>query len=164
MHPSSPTLFPQPPRTLKLFVTFLGIGNLPKAPGTWAAAAALIPAAALVYLGGILLLGLAIVLVTIAAIPACTAYCRTTGKDDACEIVIDEVIGVWIAVLILPQTFLAWALGFVFFRLFDILKPGPVAWAEQGFDGGLGVMADDVVAGILAAMLSALILVFLTNA
>lgn len=160
----SPTPELQPPRALKLFVTFFGSGFLPHAPGTWAAAAALIPASILVYFGGALLLSLAIVIVTITAIPACTAYCRITGKDDASEIVIDEVIGVWFAVLILPQTFLAWALGFALFRVFDILKPGPVAWAENGFDGGLGVVADDIVAGVLAAILSALILVFLTNA
>ena len=84
------------------------------------------------------------------------------GTDhDPSEIVIDEVIGQWIALL--PLSFAAWNMGlnmlvmwpgwiaaFAFFRLFDIWKPGPVGWADRRGDA-LGVMLDDVIAGVFAA-------------
>lgn len=78
-------------------------------------------------------------------------YGQTSGKKDASEVIIDEVAGQWITMLFIPAT-LGWVLAaFVAFRLFDILKPGPVKLAEQLKDG-IGVMADDVVAAMLAGM------------
>lgn len=84
---------------------------------------------------------------------------RAFGHADDGRIVIDEVAGQLIALaplLALPapsrMSALALVTGFVAFRLFDIAKPGPVRWAERRFAGGLGVMADDVVAGVLAAL------------
>ena len=80
-------------------------------------------------------------------------------KDDG-RIVIDEVVGQLIALFPLlglsagsaARQALLLAAGFLVFRLFDIWKPGPVRWAERRFEGGVGVMLDDVVAGILAAV------------
>ncbi len=87
---------------------------------------------------------------------------RELGCPDDPRIVIDEVVGQWIALAPLALVHFGTAkslfsfscfvvTGFVLFRLFDIWKPGPVGWAERRFEGGLGVMADDVVAGGLAA-------------
>jgi phosphatidylglycerophosphatase A len=83
---------------------------------------------------------------------------RAFGSEDDGRIVIDEVVGQLLALaplFALPAPsrtkFLAVVTGFVAFRAFDIAKPGPVRWAERRFEGGLGVMADDVVAGALAA-------------
>jgi phosphatidylglycerophosphatase A len=73
-----------------------------------------------------------------------------TGVKDPGYIVWDEFIGMWIALLLLPKSLLAYALAFALFRLFDIVKKGPVGWADKRFSGGFGVMFDDVLAGLLA--------------
>jgi phosphatidylglycerophosphatase A len=73
-----------------------------------------------------------------------------TGVKDPGYIVWDEFIGMWIALLLLPKTLVAYALAFALFRLFDIVKKGPVGWADRRFSGGFGVMFDDVIAGLLA--------------
>ena len=73
-----------------------------------------------------------------------------TGVQDPGFIVWDEFIGQWIALILLPKTLLWYVLGFVVFRLFDIVKRGPVGWADKRFKGGFGVMFDDVIAGLMA--------------
>ena len=73
-----------------------------------------------------------------------------TGIQDPGFIVWDEFIGQWIALLLLPKTLLWYAIGFALFRVFDIVKKGPVGWADKRFKGGFGVMFDDVLAGLLA--------------
>lgn len=135
-----------------LLATWFGVGRIPRAPGTWGSVAALPCAWPLAYWGGwpALLVGaLAIFLV---GWWAAEQYERQSGRHDPKEVVIDEVAGQWLALLpagLDPVSMLA---AFILFRLFDILKPWPVSWAE-GLPGGLGVMADDMLAGILAALL-----------
>jgi phosphatidylglycerophosphatase A len=73
-----------------------------------------------------------------------------TGVKDPGYIVWDEFIGQWIALLLLPKTLMAYVLAFALFRVFDIVKRGPVGWADKRFSGGFGVMIDDVFAGLLA--------------
>ncbi len=73
-----------------------------------------------------------------------------TGIQDPGFIVWDEFIGQWLALLLLPKTLLWYAAAFALFRLFDIVKRGPVGWADRRFKGGFGVMFDDVLAGLLA--------------
>ena len=76
-----------------------------------------------------------------------------THITDPGFIVWDECIGQWIALLMLPKTLLWYAVAFALFRLFDIVKRGPVGWADRRFKGGFGVMIDDVFAGLLALAL-----------
>ena len=76
-----------------------------------------------------------------------------TGVKDPGYIVWDEFIGQWIALLLLPKTLMAYVLAFVLFRLFDIVKRGPVGWADKRFSGGFGVMVDDAIAGLMALAL-----------
>ena len=80
---------------------------------------------------------------------ACTLTARHAGIDDPGFIVWDEFIGQWLALLLLPKTLLWYAIGFALFRLFDMVKKGPVGWADKRFKGGFGVMFDDVIAGLL---------------
>jgi len=84
---------------------------------------------------------------------------RIYGEDDG-RIVIDEVLGQLLTLAPLlwwgPVSLAGLVTGFVTFRVLDIWKPGPVAWAERRFEGGAGVVADDVVAGALGAALMAL--------
>ncbi len=70
-------------------------------------------------------------------------------KDPGC-IVWDEFVGLWIALLFLPEGLYWLLVGFVLFRLFDIVKPWPVSWLDRNLSGGLGIMADDVAAGLMA--------------
>jgi phosphatidylglycerophosphatase A len=69
----------------------------------------------------------------------------------------------WIALLLLPKTLLAYALAFALFRLFDIVKKGPVGWADKRFSDGFGVMFDDVIAGLLALGVLQLVTLLITD-
>jgi phosphatidylglycerophosphatase A len=65
-------------------------------------------------------------------------------------VVIDEVVGLWLVLAVAPLDPVYYGLGFALFRLFDIFKPWPVSWVERRFGGGIGIMADDVVAAVYA--------------
>jgi phosphatidylglycerophosphatase A len=133
----------------RMVASFLGAGLSPVAPGTAGSLAALIPGAALLWASP-LALGVAAVVATLAGLWSVAA---TKATDDPGWVVIDEVAGQWIALLALPRPSLAgFAAAFVFFRLLDITKPGPIGWAERA-PGAVGVMADDVLAGLVAAAL-----------
>lgn len=149
-------------RAAQLVGTVFGIGYLKPAPGTWGSLAAL-PLTYLLHQIG----GFPLVLVSVAAIYALGLWATTvltaqSDSDDPSEIVIDEVAGQIVALL--PLSYSAWSMdlaitalwpgwlaGFLLFRLFDILKPGPVGWADRRHDA-TGVMLDDVVAGMFAAL------------
>jgi phosphatidylglycerophosphatase A len=134
-----------------LVATGLGIGRLPAAPGTWASLAAL-PCAWLIRgrwgMGGLAAAGgLAFVLGWWAA----GRVGRASGVADAASTVIDEIAGQWLALLAAPLVPLFYALAFVFFRLFDIVKPWPANWIDRRLKGGFGVMLDDAAAAGYAA-------------
>lgn len=144
------------------FATLGGLGHMRPAPGTWGSAAALPLAWVLHTVGGFWLFFVASF--AVAAIGHLAIAAMTDGREDAdlSEIIIDEVVGQWIALwpvsfgaMFAGTTFLAlWpgiVTAFVAFRLFDIWKPGPVGYVD-GMKGPLPVMLDDVVAGWLAAM------------
>ena len=79
---------------------------------------------------------------------------KATGRnDDPSEIVVDEVAGQWLLLAFLFPTWQAYAVGFFFFRLFDVIKPWPVCVADRKIKGGLGVMFDDMLAGIYPVIL-----------
>jgi len=127
-----------------------GIGRLPKAPGTWASLAALLPGAALHALGGPVLVAVAAAVLAAAGWRAVRALPAEAQAGDAGWIVVDEAAGQWLALAGLWA--LSWsglALAFLLFRLFDIAKPWPVALADRREDAA-GIMLDDLVAGALA--------------
>ena len=130
------------------------IGRYLPAPGTAGSVLALI-AGFFLAKSGFMMLFLALLLVTLLGTFAADAYSRLTNTNDAGEIIIDEVAGQWLVLLCIPPNIdlaLLWyGAGFILFRLFDILKPWPISVAEK-LPGGIGVMADDVVAGTLAGM------------
>lgn len=92
---------------------------------------------------------------------ACGVAARRLGEDDPSAIVWDETAGMLITLVLGPATPLAWVLGFLAFRLLDITKPGPIGMAERRLAGGLGIMADDGLAGLGAAGLVWLCLRFI---
>lgn len=154
-------------RVSKFIATFAGVGLLKPAPGTWGSLAAIPCGYALHVLGGFPLLLLATGVAIAVGWWAAAQEERATGAHDPSEIVIDEVAGLWIALWPLsaglwhagadPWLFPwpGWVGAFVLFRVFDILKPGPVGWADR-HDGAFGVMLDDVIAGAIAAVLIAI--------
>lgn len=128
----------------------LGSGLAPKAPGTFGTLAALLPWLLLAQLPLPLYLG-SVLLAALAGLWLCGEGARRMGHDDPGSIVWDEWVGLWLALAGLPLEW-PWVLaGFLLFRLFDILKPGPVGWLDRRFHGGLGIMLDDLAAGLLAA-------------
>ena len=145
-----------------LIATFFYVGHMRPAPGTWGSLAAL-PAALVIYwIAGPW--GLVVGAVLSYVLGVWATGVETKGKDnhDPSEIVIDEVCGQWIALL--PVAFGAasagveitalwpgWIAAFALFRLFDITKWGPIGWADR-MHGPTGVMLDDVIAGIFAAI------------
>ena len=146
----------------RFIATVGGVGLLRPAPGTWGSAAALPLAWGLHVLGGLPALAIGIVVACVTGVWATGVATAGQADKDPGEIVIDELAGQWIALL--PLSWAAWDKGlditvlwpgwisaFVLFRAFDILKPGPVGWADRK-GGALGVMLDDVIAGIFAAI------------
>ena len=145
-----------------VIATFFGAGLLRPAPGTWGSLAALPVALALHMAGGFPLLAVATVIAFGLGWWATAQVTVGAGDHDPSWIVIDEVAGMWIALwavswpawahgLAVTALWPGWVAAFLLFRLFDIWKPGPVGWADRK-GGPLGVMLDDVVAGVFAGL------------
>jgi phosphatidylglycerophosphatase A len=152
----------------KLFLTFLGSGLSPKAPGTVGTLASLPVGLAILYYFGINTLFMATIAITVIGIFEINKYEETTGLHDQQHIVIDEAAGMWLSLMIAYSTaitmqypyaeLLAIVFSFAAFRLFDIWKPSTIGWIDRELKGGLGVMMDDVLAGIAGGLLSAVVL------
>ena len=136
----------------EIICTVLYLGKLPLAPGTFGSLAALgcwffikpflSDPLFLLITGGIFFLGI-----------ACSEIIVSTSKiKDPQFIVIDEWVGMWIGLYLVEHSILWGLSAFFCFRLFDIFKPGPIGEMDK-LDGGIGVMMDDVVAGILTCIL-----------
>ncbi|GGH25394.1 phosphatidylglycerophosphatase A [Cribrihabitans marinus] len=149
-------------RLAQFIGTLGGIGYLRPAPGTWGSLAALPMAWALHELGGFLLLALATVLALVIGTWAAEAMTRDREDMDPREFVMDEVAGqftalwavsypAWANDIDILALWPGWIVAFVLFRIFDMWKVGPVGWADRQ-KGATGVMMDDVIAGIMAAV------------
>lgn len=135
-----------------LIATWFGVGYLPKAPGTWGSFAALPFAALFMSLGGQWAMAAAILVLFPIGIWAAREFNRQTASDDSGAIVVDEIVGQWLAFLPLANFDLFWfVIAFALFRLFDVWKPWPIRAFERKVKGGFGVMLDDVLAGLFAA-------------
>lgn len=129
-----------------------GSGCAPKAPGTFGTLMALpfylllstLPVAAYVVV---------LLLAFVAGIWICERTSRALGVHDHGGIVWDEFVGLWLTLCAVPLSWQAVLVGFVLFRLFDIWKPWPIGWLDRKVSGGFGIMLDDVVAGLYAAIL-----------
>jgi phosphatidylglycerophosphatase A len=144
-------------RTALILSSWFGSGLAPFASGTFGTLAAIPFVAVVNYLGK----GpSSVFLVTLCALAFWSAHVagRRLGVDDPSEVVIDEAAGFCISVFMLPLTFLSFALGFLFFRAFDILKPFPIGVIDKKVKGGLGIVLDDLVAGLFANLCIRIIL------
>ncbi|STZ10300.1 Phosphatidylglycerophosphatase A [Moraxella caviae] len=160
---------------LEKAVYWLGLGlgsGLPRhAPGTWGSLAALALGVPMMLLGFYAYLAIVIIAALIGSY-VCGTTSRLMGGHDNPHIVFDEWVGMWIALLpvalligevggwraavLMSGNFLwvlfALGLPFALFRLFDIIKPFPIRWVDKNVSGGFGILIDDVLAGIMAAI------------
>lgn len=134
-----------------LFLTLFYSGKSPKAPGTVGSLLATLMALPILSFSNNTLFLLAILVGGI-AIKEIDKYESLGGKHDDKSIVIDELVGIWIALSIVPFSWTNTLLCFAFFRLFDITKPSLIGVIDKKVKGGLGVVGDDALAGICAGL------------
>lgn len=130
----------------------LGAGLAPWAPGTVGSLAALLPWWLAAKLGHWGYAGV-IVAVGLAGVVVCGIAAEDLVFHDHPGIVWDEMGGLLVALIGLPRTWRTGLAGFLAFRLFDILKPWPVGWVDQTLGGGIGIVLDDLLAGLYALAL-----------
>ena len=161
--------FPNLKNPFHLAATLGGIGLVPIAPGTVGSVVAWL---IFVYLSHFISL-INMIILTISfcvlSIWICNQASKNLENKDHKSIVIDELVGMWIALL--PVLFLAnsqfertvYALAaLIFFRLFDILKPFPISYFDKNYKNGFGIVIDDVISGLIAIIPSYIILILLS--
>lgn len=140
-----------------------GSGLVPRAQGTFGSVVAFLPWWFLWRLLPLPGYGLMLILAFAVGVWACGESGRRLKFSDHRALVWDEFVGQWLALLPALVWGMPWwglVIGFVLFRLFDVWKPWPIGWLDARVKGGVGVMLDDVVAGIFAAIVLAIILFF----
>ncbi|PPD19866.1 MAG: phosphatidylglycerophosphatase A [Methylomonas sp.] len=136
-----------------LFLAFgFGSGLAKKAAGTFGTVAA-IPLYWLLSQGGLAVYSAATVLTVLVGIVICGRAADKLGEHDFGGIVWDEIAGFLITMWLVPLSLPAIVAGFVLFRFFDVVKPWPISWVDRHVHGGLGIMLDDVLAGLISAVL-----------
>ena len=154
---------PKTATTFEKCIYWLGIGlgsGLPKkAPGTWGTVGGLLVTLPIMHLGFV-----GFLMITLLGCMVGSYICGKTSElmavHDDPHIVFDEWVGVWIALLpvvylgqkAMPLAWISILLVFLLFRIFDILKPFPINWADKKVSGGFGIMLDDILAGIMSAV------------
>lgn len=144
----------------KLYLTFFYSGLSPFAPGTCGTAAALVPAFLILRFISVETLFLLAFLIFFVSIKIIDDYERKSRTHDSSHIVIDEVAGLFLTASIIAwvsNSLFSLVLAFFLFRFFDIAKPSIIGRVDKNVSGGLGVMGDDMLAGLFAGLLGAVI-------
>lgn len=147
--------------TRELFLTLFKIGYAKKAQGTWGSLFSLIVGIPILYFSPSVLFALA-TLVSIIAIKEIDIYEEQSGIHDAKHIVIDELVGMWIAMSIAGFGIIAIIFSFIFFRIYDIWKPSIIGKVDKYTKGGLGVVGDDALAGFFAGITTLIFIALLS--
>jgi phosphatidylglycerophosphatase A len=126
-----------------------GTGRAPKAPGTVGTLPGVVICLLLAPAGWPIYCAVTLILLVI-GIPLCDRAAQLLGRDDPPSVVWDEIVGYLISMILLPIEPLFLGCAFLLFRFFDILKPWPICWLDRELPGGLGIMLDDVAAGLMA--------------
>lgn len=144
--------------------TFFGAGALQPGPGTWGSLAAVLSWVLIAhFLPPHLLIPGALAycaLATAIGIPAATLTARACHRDDPSHVVIDEVAGQMLTLVAAPMTWKALLAGFILFRAFDIVKPPPIRLLERLRPEGVGIVVDDLGAGLYGFIVLQLLLHF----
>ena len=140
--------YPNLKKPSHLFATWFGIGLIRPAPGTWGSLAALL----IWYFAEFLHSSIHIVLPIFILFSwlACSQASQDSQSKDHSSIVIDEVAGMLVALSFVAHEIIIYLWAFLLFRFFDIWKPWPVSWADNNVKGGLGILLDDLIAGLFA--------------
>ena len=157
--------FPNLKKPYDILASLGGIGLIPFAPGTFGSIFAWIAFILISHFVNMLILTIVIIILSIWV---CEKVSKDLFEKDHKSIVIDELAGMWVALL--PVIYLASnqserityaILALVFFRFFDILKPFPISYFDQKYKNGFGIVFDDIIAGILATVPSLIVLFLL---
>lgn len=143
-------------RLILFIATGFGSGYLPKAPGTWGSLVGVALWFGLRELALLPYLGVIAAIFVVGTLCAGSAE-KIIDRADPGLVVVDEIVGQLLALLAAPHHPVAALLAFLAFRFFDILKPFPVGWLDRRIHGGLGIMLDDVVAGLYSLLLLQLV-------
>ena len=150
--------FPNLKKPTHLFATLFGIGKLPFGPGTWGSVATLflwVGCSSTIQSNFMIL-----IFILCSSVITCHLATRNLVEKDQKSIVIDEFAGMWLALFIVSDVAAA-GLTFLLFRVFDIFKPFPISYIDKNMKSGLGIVLDDLVAGLAAGYLTVLIYSFL---
>ena len=145
--------FPDLKNPIHFIATLGGIGKIPIAPGTWGSIFAFL---VFIYISHYVDMLIVVILSIPFSIWICEKASLNLIEKDHKSIVIDELVGIWVALV--PAIYLSIqtsrtsyaVFALIFFRLFDILKPFPVSYFDKNFKNGLGIVLDDLIAGIMA--------------
>ena len=140
--------------------TCFKVGYLPLAPGTWGSIFAILLWWAFLKNVNIYIFGILIIFSFLIGIVASNIVIDQRGDADPSYIIIDELVGQWLALLFIPQEYFYIVISFISFRFFDIIKPWPISLIEK-LPKGLGVMSDDFIAGLITLVLIQIIHIYL---
>ena len=140
--------------------TCFKVGYLPFAPGTWGSVFAILLWWVLLKDLNTYIFGAIIIIFLLIGIVVSNIIIDQSGDHDPSHIIIDELVGQWLALFLIPDGFFNIAISFILFRFFDIIKPWPICLIEK-FPKGLGVMSDDLTAGLITLVLIQIINIYL---
>ena len=140
--------------------TCFKVGYLPLAPGTWGSVFAILLWWAFLKNVNIYIFGILIIFSFLIGIITSNIVIDQRGDTDPSYIIIDELVGQWLALLFIPQEYFYIVISFISFRFFDIIKPWPISLIEK-LPKGLGVMSDDFIAGLITLVLIQIIHIYL---
>jgi phosphatidylglycerophosphatase A len=140
--------------------TCFKVGYLPFAPGTWGSAFAILLWWVLLKDLNAYVFGVIIIIFLLIGLVVSNIIIDQSGDHDPSHIIIDELVGQWLALFLIPDGFFNIAISFILFRFFDIIKPWPIRLIEK-FPKGLGVMSDDLTAGLITLILIQIINIYL---
>ena len=144
------------------FAFGFGSGLAPFAPGTFGTLAA-IPLYLVLMQFSWWMYAFLVLIAFIVGVRLCDVTGGRLGVHDYAGIVWDEFVGLWITLFLVPFSWQNIIIGFLVFRFFDIIKPFPIGWLDKKVSGGLGVMIDDVLAGIYAFLVMLLVVKFVPS-
>ena len=140
--------------------TCFKVGYLPLAPGTWGSIFAILLWWAFLKNVNIYIFVILIIFSFLIGIVASNIVIDQRGDADPSYIIIDELVGQWLALLFIPQEYFYIVISFISFRFFDIIKPWPISLIEK-LPKGLGVMSDDFIAGLITLVLIQIMHIYL---
>ena len=151
--------FPNLKKPSHLFAAWFGVGLIQPAPGTWGSLVGLL----IWYFAEFLHSSINIILPIFILFSwlVCSQASKDSDFKDHSAIVIDEVAGMLVALSLVSHGIVTYLCAFLLFRLFDIWKPWPVSWADKNVEGGLGILLDDLIAGLFAGGIIYAIFIFI---